>query len=43
MIRDLPVPLLAEARLRHETIRFYLFLWAAIVQADGSWEVARID
>lgn len=35
--------LLAEAKLRDETIRFYQNSWLAIVQPDGSFKVARID
>ena len=35
--------LLAEAKLRDETIRFYEGEWVAIVQADGSYEIARMD
>ena len=40
---DPPVPLLAETRLRHETIRFYAHSWIAIVQPDGTYEIARLD
>jgi hypothetical protein len=42
-LTDPPHPLLFEARLRDETIRFYNGAWVAIVQPDGSFEVARID
>jgi len=37
------VPLLYEATLRDETIRFYDCAWVAIVQPDGSYDIARID
>jgi hypothetical protein len=40
---DPPTLLLFEAKLRDETIRFYQHSWVAIVQKDGSFEVARID
>jgi hypothetical protein len=40
---DPPMPLLAEARLRDEIIRFYSCSWVAIVQPDGSYEVCRMD
>lgn len=40
---DPPTLLLFEARLRQESIRFYQHAWVAIVQEDGSFEVARID
>ena len=33
----------AMARLRNETIFVYPHAWVAIVQADGSFEVARMD
>lgn len=38
-----PRILIAEARLRDETIRFYDGSWLAIIQADGTFEVSRID
>jgi len=34
---------LAEANLRDETIRFYDHSWLAIIQPDGSYEIARVD
>lgn len=34
---------LAQAKLREETICFYRSAWVAIIQPDGSFEVARID
>lgn len=40
---DPPMPLLYEARLRNERIRFYLYSWVAIVQEDGTYEIARMD
>lgn len=40
---DSPMPLLAEARLRQEIVRIYDCAWVAIVQPDGSYDVARID
>lgn len=35
--------LLAETKLRDETIRFYQHSWVSIVQPDGSYEVCRMD
>lgn len=35
--------LIAEARLRDEIVRFYQHSWVAIVQPDGSYEIARMD
>lgn len=35
--------LVAYARLRDETIRLYDSAWVAIVQSDGTFEVARMD
>lgn len=40
---DPPTLLLAEAKLREETIQFYQHSWVAIVQPDGSFEVCRMD
>lgn len=40
---DPPMVLLAEAKLRDETLRFYDCAWLAIVQPDGSFEVSRVD
>jgi hypothetical protein len=40
---DPPTRLLYEAKLRSETIRFYEHAWVAILQQDGSYEIARID
>jgi len=40
---DPPTRLLFEAKFRNETIRFYNHSWVAIVQQDGSFEVARMD
>ena len=40
---DPPTRLIAEAKLRDETIRVYEHAWVAIVQPDGAFEVARID
>ena len=34
---------LAMAKLRDETIYFYQHAWVAIVQLDGSYEIARLD
>lgn len=34
---------LAKTTLRDETIFFYPHAWVAIVQKDGSYEVARMD
>ena len=41
--RDPDIVLLAETRLRHEVIRFYDCEWVAIIQPDGSFEIARLD
>lgn len=35
--------LLYEARLRDETIRVYESAWVAVIQPDGSFDVARMD
>ncbi len=40
---DPPQPLLAEARLRNEVVRLYKGSWVAIIQPDGSHEIARMD
>jgi hypothetical protein len=40
---DPPMQLLYETQLRNETIRFYDHAWVAIVQPDGSYEIARMD
>jgi len=40
---DPPLVPLAKAQLRNETILFYRHSWVAIVQHDGTFEVARID
>jgi hypothetical protein len=40
---DPEMPLLAETKLREETIRYYECSWVAIVQPDGSYEIARMD
>ncbi len=40
---DPPRPLIAEAKLRDEVIKFYAGAWIAIVQPDGSFEIDRID
>lgn len=40
---DPPFPLLFEAKLHDETIRFYLHSYVAIVQSDGSFVVCRMD
>jgi hypothetical protein len=34
---------LAKAQVRDEDIYFYDYAWTAIVQPDGSFEVARLD
>lgn len=38
-----PIQLLAETRLRNETIRFYEHSWLVVIQPDGSWEASRVD
>lgn len=40
---DPPVKLLAEAKLREETIRFYEHSWLAVIQPDGTFEISRLD
>jgi hypothetical protein len=40
---DPPSPLLASTKLRDERILVFLHAWVAIVQPDGSFEVARMD
>ena len=40
---DPPLELLAETQLRDEVIRFYECSWVAIIQPDGSYEIARMD
>ena len=40
---DPPMPLIAETKLRDETIRLYDRAWVAIVQKDGSYEICRMD
>lgn len=40
---DPPTLLLYEAKLRDEAIRVYQHAWVAIVQSDGTFEVARLD
>jgi len=35
--------LIAEAQLRDETIRVYEGAWVAIIQKDGTYEIARLD
>jgi hypothetical protein len=35
--------LLAEGKLRDEAIRVYESAWVAVVQPDGSYEIARLD
>jgi len=40
---DPEVQLLAETKLRYETIRFYDCAWVAIIQPDESFEICRMD
>jgi hypothetical protein len=40
---DPPLKPLAKAKLREETIYFYDHSWVAVIQEDGSFDVARID
>jgi hypothetical protein len=45
---DPPLPVLAETLLhadtdKPETIRFYSHDWVAVVQKDGTYEIARMD
>lgn len=40
---DPPMLLIAEAKLRNETIRLYECSWVSITQSDGSVEISRMD
>lgn len=40
---DPPLPILAETKLRDETIRYYPHSWVCIIQPDGSHEISRMD
>jgi len=40
---DPPMPIVAEVKLRDETIRLYTHSWVVIIQKDGTYEVARMD
>lgn len=40
---DPPLALLAEVKLRKETIRLYEHAWVMILQEDGSFELSRMD
>lgn len=40
---DPPLPAVAKGKLRNETILIYPYAWVAILQQDGSYEVARMD
>jgi hypothetical protein len=40
---DSSYPLVAEARLRDETILVYPHAWVAIMQKDGTFEISRMD
>jgi hypothetical protein len=40
---DPPTILIAKTQLREETINFYHHSWVAIIQPDGSFEIARMD
>lgn len=40
---DRPTRLLAETKLRNETVRFYEHSWIAVIQPNGSYEVVRMD
>lgn len=40
---DPEMKLLAEAKLRDETIRVYECAWVAVVQPDGSFRICRMD
>lgn len=40
---DPPMPILVETKLRDEIIRVYNSDWVAVIQPDGSFEVARLD
>lgn len=38
-----PTRLLWELKFRDETVRVYESTWVAVIQADGTWEVNRLD
>lgn len=40
---DPEIQLIAQAKLRDETLRFYQYDWIAILQSDGSFEIARVE
>lgn len=40
---DMPLKPLAMCRLRDEVVYFYDHSWVAVVQPNGSFDVARID
>jgi hypothetical protein len=40
---DPALPVLFEVKLRDETIRVYPYAWVAVIQPDGSFEIARMD
>jgi len=40
---DPPLPPLFKSQLRDETITVYAHAWVMITQADGTWEIARLD
>jgi len=40
---DPPLKPLARAKLRDELVYFYDHSWVAVIQENGSFDVARID
>lgn len=40
---DPKMPLLAEAKLRDEVLKFYDCSWLGIFQPDGTYEISRVD
>ncbi len=40
---DPPLMPLAKCKLRDETVYFYDHSWVAVVQKEGSFDIARID
>ena len=40
---DPPMVVIAETKLRDETIRFHECSWVSIIQPDGTYEICRMD
>ena len=41
--QDPPLKALARATFRDETILYFQHSWVMVIQADGSWEICRMD